>query len=291
MCKICGCDTGAKATTTNLQTGRMILLDTHSKGVEPHEHVRPDGTRYVHSHSSDEEPHAAASLVEIEIRVLEKNDALAKRNRAWLAERGILAVNLMSAPGAGKTTLLERTIREMTDARSLFVVEGDQATTNDAERIRAAGAPVVQVNTGTGCHLDAEMVASGLRELNPDTGSIVVIENVGNLVCPALFDVGEHRRIVVLSVTEGDDKPLKYPHMFRTADLVLLNKIDLLPYVDFDLSRAIANARAANPSVVALPVSARTGEGLNAWYAWLAAMSTAPAAERLERQRPQDASA
>ena len=301
MCKICGCESGAKATTTNLQTGRMILLD--SQGVQPHEHVRPDGTRYVHSHASDgeyhritaersdpprghahehihavKERHAPASLMEIETRVLAKNDALAERNRAWLAERGILAVNLMSAPGAGKTTLLERTIREMTDARSLFVVEGDQATTNDAERIRAAGAPVVQVNTGTGCHLDAEMVASGLRELDPARGSIVVIENVGNLVCPALFDVGEQRRIVVLSVTEGDDKPLKYPHMFRTADLVLLNKIDLLPYVDFDVSRAIANARVANPGVVALPVSARTGEGLSDWYAWLAAMSTAPAA-------------
>ncbi|HEX2138836.1 MAG TPA: hydrogenase nickel incorporation protein HypB [Woeseiaceae bacterium] len=265
-----------------MQTGKARVLerDLHA----PHEHVRPDGTRYVHSHahgpgdaaSKASPPQHSHELVEIETRVLAKNDALAARNRAWLAERGVLALNLMSAPGAGKTTLLERTIRDLKDERPLFVLEGDQATANDGERIRAAGAPAVQVNTGTGCHLDADMVAAGLDELDLPAGAIVVIENVGNLVCPALFDVGEHRRVVILSVTEGDDKPLKYPHMFRTADVVVLNKIDLLPYVDFDVARATANARAVNPDVTVIHTSARTGEGLDSWYEWLGE-STAPA--------------
>jgi hydrogenase nickel incorporation protein HypB len=149
------------------------------------------------------------------------------------------------------------------------VLEGDQATANDGERIRAAGAPVVQINTGTGCHLDAQMVARGLAELKPGPGSVVLIENIGNLVCPALFDLGEHAKVAIFSVTEGEDKPLKYPHMFRAADLVILNKIDLLPHLDFDFERAVANARAVNPGVALLHVSARTGEGLDTWYEWL----------------------
>jgi hydrogenase nickel incorporation protein HypB len=266
-------------------------------GLHEHVHVRPDGTRYVHTHSHEQEPghdheqqhghghgqvheheraHAhgtgrdTVSLLEIETRVLAKNDALAMHNRAWLTARGILALNLMSAPGAGKTTLLERTIRDTARRTPLFVLEGDQATSNDGERIRAAGAPVVQINTGAGCHLDADMVAHGLQSLNPGTGSVLVIENVGNLVCPAMFDVGEHFRVVILSTTEGDDKPLKYPHMFRTADLVLLNKIDLLRHVDFDVARATANAHSINPDVTLMSVSARTGEGMDAWYDWLA---------------------
>jgi hydrogenase nickel incorporation protein HypB len=292
MCEVCGCGNGVELTATNLQTGQSVLMTGSSPGVHEHVHVRPDGTSYVHAHSHEHErkvvpaqgtgrghhhrdhgpagSHGSGSLVEIETRVLAKNDALAARNRAWLAERDILALNLMSAPGAGKTTLLERTIRDAAARRPLFVLEGDQATSNDGERIRAAGAPVVQINTGAGCHLDADMVSQGLQSLNPGTGSIVVIENVGNLVCPALFDVGEHFRIVILSVTEGDDKPLKYPHMFRTADLILLNKIDLLPHVDFDVARAKANAQSINPEVTLMSVSARTGEGLDAWYDWLA---------------------
>jgi hydrogenase nickel incorporation protein HypB len=291
MCNVCGCDDHAKPTGLNLQTGEAVAMTDEQRAgsehghahahphVHVHEHVRPDGTRYVHAHSHEvEHVHAdgtrhalhPASVIELEARVLAKNDALAGHNRAWLAERGILALNLMSAPGAGKTTLLERTIRETATRRPLFVLEGDQATANDGERIRAAGAPVVQINTGTGCHLDADMVARALADLNPAAGSIVVIENVGNLVCPALFDIGERYRIVVLSVTEGDDKPLKYPHMFRAADLVLLNKIDLLPYVDFDVARATANARAVNPEVTLISVSARTGQGMRDWYDWLA---------------------
>jgi hydrogenase nickel incorporation protein HypB len=192
---------------------------------------------------------------------------LAAHNREWLAERGLAAVNMMSSPGSGKTTLLERTIRE--SGLTLSVVEGDQETTVDAERIRAAGARSVQVNTGAGCHLDAAMVHRALDQLQPDCG-VVVIENVGNLVCPALFDLGEARRVVIISVTEGDDKPQKYPHMFSGADLIVVNKTDLLPYVDFDVARLAAGARALRAGVELLWLSARTGENLDAWYGWLA---------------------
>jgi hydrogenase nickel incorporation protein HypB len=208
-------------------------------------------------------------VVELEARVLAKNNALAATNRAWFAGREILALNLVSSPGAGKTVLLERTIRDLNSELRLFVVEGDQATTNDGERIRAAGAPVVQVNTGTGCHLEADMVARGLRELKPSAGSVVMIENVGNLVCPAMFDLGEWAKVVILSVTEGEDKPLKYPHMFRAAEIMILNKIDLLPHVEFETERAVANARLVNPNIVIVRLSARTGEGLETWYGWL----------------------
>jgi hydrogenase nickel incorporation protein HypB len=176
---------------------------------------------------------------------------------------------LSAQPGAGKTSLLERTIRDLSRQLRLFVIEGDQATANDGQRIRAAGAAAVQVNTGSGCHLEADMIARGLQELRPCASSIVLIENVGNLVCPALFDLGERAKVVILSVTEGDDKPLKYPHMFRAADLMILNKIDLLPHVDFDVSRAVANAAQINPAITALKLSARTGEGLETWYDWL----------------------
>ena len=199
--------------------------------------------------------------------MLAKNDALAEANRVWFTGHGITALNLMSSPGAGKTTLLERTITA--SRRAVRVVEGDQETLLDAERIRRAGARAVQVNTGAGCHLDASMVARALEALKPEAGSLLFIENVGNLVCPALFDLGEQRKVVVVSVTEGDDKPLKYPHMFAAADLVVVNKTDLLPYVDFDLSRLTADARSLNPGVQVLPVSARTGENLDAWFGWL----------------------
>lgn len=292
MCTDCGCDNGAKPTTLDMQTGQPVFFQS-----DPHGHA--DGTRHSHAqlggppHSHvplaparnypralpAEPSHAAPATVhatlEIETRILAKNDALATRNRSWLAERNILALNLMSAPGAGKTTLLERTIRDMRGGKSLFVLEGDQATANDGERIRAVGAAVVQINTGTGCHLDADMVARGMEALNPNRDAIVVIENVGNLVCPALFDLGEHRKIVVFSTTEGEDKPLKYPHMFRAADLVLLNKIDLLPYVDFDVDRATTHVLAVNPNVAVLQVSARSGDGLQAWYDWLNRQSAA----------------
>jgi hydrogenase nickel incorporation protein HypB len=221
-------------------------------------------------------PDHAGRTIELQQKVLAKNDSIAERNRGWLHERGILAVNLMSSPGSGKTTLLERSARDLTAKMTMSVIEGDQETALDAHRILAAGCKVVQINTGVGCHLEAEMVATGLRELDPPSGSIVVIENVGNLVCPALFDLGEAVKVVLASVTEGADKPLKYPHMFRQADLVLLNKTDLLPYVDFDLKQYMADLRIAAPSALMLQISAATGDGVQAWYDWLLRRVPAP---------------
>jgi hydrogenase nickel incorporation protein HypB len=281
MCGTCGCGGGTSATLLNLQTGKEAPMrdDTHSHDHahgDGHEHVHADGTRHSHGHGhgyahhqGESGSHVHGTVIDIETRILAKNDALAARNRAWFAGREILALNLVSAPGAGKTSVLERTIRDLNNEVKFFVIEGDQATTRDGERIRAAGAPAVQVNTGAGCHLEADMVARGLTELKPAVGSIMMIENVGNLVCPALFDLGERAKVVVLSVTEGDDKPLKYPHMFRAAKLMILNKMDLLPYVDFDVSRALGNARQVNPEIAVLQLSARTGDGLASWYEWL----------------------
>jgi hydrogenase nickel incorporation protein HypB len=206
--------------------------------------------------------------VVLEQQVLAKNDGLAGVNRDWLRARGIAAINLMSSPGSGKTSLLTRTAREFGGA-PLAVVEGDQETGLDAARLRESGCPVVQINTGTGCHLDAAMLADGMRVLEPPDRSVVFVENVGNLVCPALFDLGEQARVVLASVTEGEDKPLKYPHMFRSADLVLLNKIDLLPHVEFDVARFTEAATTANPVAQVQPLSVTTGEGIDTWYAWL----------------------
>jgi hydrogenase nickel incorporation protein HypB len=211
----------------------------------------------------------AHEVLTLEEKVLAKNDDRAAHNRAWLTERNIVALNLMSSPGSGKTTLLERTVTHMGDTRPVAVIEGDQETSVDADRIRRTGCAVVQINTGAGCHLDASMVHGALHDLDPGPGSLLFIENVGNLVCPALFDLGEAAKVVVISVTEGTDKPLKYPHMFAVADLVLVNKIDLSPYVDFDLDRCVDYARSVNPNVCALPVSATTGAGLDAWYQWI----------------------
>jgi len=229
--------------------------------------VRISGHTHTDGHAQGGEGHLHPHTIDIEQAVLARNDHLAEHNRAWLRHNRIKALNLMSSPGAGKTTLLERTIRE--HSADVAVIEGDQETVLDAERIRSAGARAVQVNTGAGCHLDATMVERALRELAPARDSYVFVENVGNLVCPALFDLGESRRVVIISVTEGDDKPLKYPHMFAAADLVLVNKTDLLPYVDFDIERCTADARTLNPHLDVIAVSARTGTNLDTWYTWL----------------------
>jgi hydrogenase nickel incorporation protein HypB len=230
--------------------------------------VRVDGiARHDHPH---EHPHEHPSgVVDIETALLAKNDHLAAHNRTWLAQRGILALNLMSSPGAGKTSLLCRTITGLAPDRPVGVIEGDQETALDAERIRRTGAPVVQINTGAGCHLDADMLARGLAALDPADGSLVFVENVGNLVCPALFDLGEAAKVVVVSVTEGEDKPLKYPTMFSVADVVVVNKVDLLPHVDVRLDHVIGHCRAVNPDVRVLPLSVTTGEGMAAWCDWL----------------------
>ncbi|SOE73642.1 Hydrogenase nickel incorporation protein HypB [Burkholderia sp. OK233] len=247
-----------------------VLAHSH-----PHEHSHDGDHTHDHTHAHDhqhghESEHATSITLEQDI--LAKNQLLAERNRGWLAGRSILALNLMSSPGAGKTTLLERTIHDLGETLPLTVIEGDQATLNDAERIRATGARVVQINTGTGCHLDAEMASRALTQLDPPMHSVVMIENVGNLVCPALFDLGEGAKVLILSVTEGEDKPIKYPHMFRACSLLLLNKIDLLPYLRFDVEKCIGYARRVNPEIEILQVSAQSGEGMKAWYAWLLAM-------------------
>jgi hydrogenase nickel incorporation protein HypB len=210
-------------------------------------------------------------MVQIEQDILAKNNAYARDNRAWLDERGILALNLVSSPGSGKTTLLVKTIAHLKGDVVMNVVEGDQQTSNDADRIRATGVAAVQINTGKGCHLDAHMVGHAMERLTPTDGSLFLIENVGNLVCPAAFDLGEHFKVVILSVTEGEDKPLKYPDMFRAADVMLLNKCDLLPHLEFDANLAEANARRVNPKLVIFRVAATTGEGLEAWERWIMA--------------------
>jgi hydrogenase nickel incorporation protein HypB len=258
MCATCGCSGKARLRlVTAGDTAEVLAREQHASDHD-------------HDHDHDHVPgHDDDRTVVLQQNILAKNDEIAARNRAWLAGRGVLAVNLMSSPGAGKTTLLERTARELAGQLAISVIEGDQETALDASRISAAGCPVVQINTGVGCHLDAAMVAGALRALDPPAGSVVVIENVGNLVCPALFDLGEAARIVLASVPEGADKPVKYPHMFSRADLVLVSKTDLLPYVQFDTARHAADVKQLSPGAQLLQVSAVTGEGMADWYDWL----------------------
>lgn len=252
----------------------------HSHGETP-AHLHADGgacwhdIHLGHGPAGTEVPGMSqARLVQIETDILQKNNIFAAENREFLAQKGIFATNLVSSPGSGKTTLLVRTI-EMLGAQSaatpLAVIEGDQQTSNDADRIRATGAPAIQVNTGKGCHLDGAMVAQALARMPVDEGALLFIENVGNLVCPAAFDLGEDAKVVILSVTEGEDKPLKYPDMFAAARLALVNKVDLAPYCDVDLALYEANIRRVNPGIEVLRVSARSGEGMAAWLDWLRA--------------------
>lgn len=210
-------------------------------------------------------------MVAIEQDILAKNNAYAAANRALFNAHGILALNLVSSPGSGKTTLLVKTIERLKHELMMCVIEGDQQTSNDAERIRATGVKALQVNTGKGCHLDAHMVGHAVEHLSPADSSVLCIENVGNLVCPAAFDLGEAHKVVILSVTEGEDKPLKYPDMFHAADLMILAKTDLLPHLDFDVGQTISNARKVNPGIKVLQVSAKTGEGIDAWLQWIKA--------------------
>ena len=262
MCTTCGC----------AGDGAVLRHWDGDAGHPGHEH--PGHEHAGHEHAQRVAP-ADARTVMLQQRILIKNDEIAGRTRQRLRDRGVLMLNLMSSPGSGKTTLLERTARDQAGAMVLGVIEGDQETTLDADRIRASGCHVVQINTGAGCHLDAEMVRRGLAALDPPAGSVVIIENVGNLVCPALFDLGETARVVLACVTEGADKPAKYPQMFRRADLVLVTKTDLLPYVDFDTARFAGYVTGLAPRARVAEVSARTGTGLDGWYAWLAAIREA----------------
>ena len=250
----------------------------HGHAHHPHAgHARDDA--HAHSHAAYRKD-APAELVALEAALLDKNQRIAERNRGWFAGRGVLALNLMSSPGSGKTTLLVRTLRDLAGEFPMCVVEGDQETSADAERIRATGAAAIQINTGAGCHLEADMLERAVHRLAPGAGSVVFIENVGNLVCPSLFDLGERARVVVLSVTEGDDKPLKYPYMFRRADLMITTKVDLAPHVSFDLARAEQHARRVNPAIRCLRLSATRGDGLDEWYAWLRSMRRVDAVAR-----------
>ena len=283
MCGTCGCSGGAVVRLLTPGHGHR-RTGAHAAG-HGHDPGQEQGDEHGHSHDPGRDdaghihlqgPVPGDRTVILQQKVLAKNDELAQRSREWLRGRGVLAVNLMSSPGAGKTTLLERTARELAGKLSISVIEGDQETELDGRRIQAAGAAVVQINTGAGCHLDAAMVAEGLRALDPPTGSIVVIENVGNLVCPALFDLGEEAKVVISSVAEGADKPVKYPNMFRQADLVLVNKVDLLPYVDFDTKSHAADLRRVSPGALMLQLSAATGQGMQSWYDWLRRRAPAP---------------
>jgi hydrogenase nickel incorporation protein HypB len=301
MCTTCGCGTGE------------IHIEGEGGTPHEHEHVGSDGRIYRHvhdhSHANGHDDHAhghthdhdhgllnfgsgparshvpgmtQSRMLRIERDILAKNDDFAAANRQRFRARGLLALNLVSSPGSGKTSLLVRTIEALRGKTPLAVVEGDQQTSVDADRIRATGTAAVQINTGKGCHLDASMVGRALEQLEPEESSLLFIENVGNLVCPAAFDLGEAAKVAILSVTEGEDKPLKYPDMFQAARLMLLNKCDLLPHVDFDVERAIANARRVNPAIEIISLSARTGEGFDAWLAWIAREHVAIQAEQRE---------
>jgi hydrogenase nickel incorporation protein HypB len=282
MCLTCGCGNA----------------ETSVEGAA-HVHTHADGTTHSHAHDHPHEHGAGhlhygtgaagasapgmtqARMVQIERDILAGNDALAQRNRATLAQRGVFALNLVSSPGSGKTTLLVRTIERLAGKLPVAVIEGDQQTTFDADRIRATGAPAIQINTGKGCHLDAAMVETAIDRLELAEDSVLMVENVGNLVCPAGFDLGEAHKVVVLSVTEGEDKPLKYPDMFHAASLMLLNKVDLLPYLSFDVERCLANARRVNPGIEIVQVSATSGQGLDGWLAWIERGADAARRQRL----------
>lgn len=278
MCSICGCSEGE--TTINGKAsgdkGTNKKSDHHHDHNHDHRHDHDHGHRHGHHYGNGEAgtsvPGMSQSrLIAIETDIMAKNNQYAAANRRYFAEHGILALNLVSSPGSGKTTLLVATLEKMKQNHKLAVIEGDQQTDADAARIRATGIKAIQINTGKGCHLDGHMVGHAVEDIAPEDGTILFIENVGNLVCPAGFDLGEAGKVAILSVTEGEDKPLKYPDMFAAAGLVILNKTDLLPHLDFDVNAAIENARKVNPAVKILQVSAKTGEGMERWLAWIEA--------------------
>jgi hydrogenase nickel incorporation protein HypB len=282
MCTVCGCE---NQTVEGKQASERLHPHDHSHQHRDHDHDHHDhddfrqtaglvdaggGLAGVHVPGLSQE-----RIVRIEHDILSKNNSYARENRARFARTGTFALNFVSSPGSGKTTLLCRTIAELKHRRPIAVIEGDQQTSNDAERIRATGVKAVQVNTGRGCHLDAHMVGHAFDDLSVEPDGVLFIENVGNLICPSAFDLGEAHKVVVLSVTEGEDKPLKYPDMFAVSDLMLLNKADLLPHLDFDVATCMAAALRVNPRLQILTVSARTGEGLAAFYAWIEARAAA----------------
>jgi len=269
MCTTCGC--GSDSVLIN---GRAAVPRGKPRGALSYR-------THVPAPVTEAQP-AATRRIQVEQDLLAKNDARAAHNRTLFAGRNVLALNLVSSPGSGKTTLLVRTLHALKGQVPMAVIEGDQQTENDAERIRATGVPAIQINTGKGCHLDADMIGHALAQLEARQDSLLFIENVGNLVCPASFDLGEAAKVVVLSVTEGEDKPLKYPDMFRAADLMLLSKCDLLPHLDFNADLAVANARRIHPDIGVIRVSASSGEGMTEWLDWIKAGCRDSAAAKQE---------
>jgi hydrogenase nickel incorporation protein HypB len=280
MCTVCGC---GQATREGVPSTREAGPRAPHRHDHHHHHHDHDHDHHHHPHDRDADvfdygtgPGGAhvpgmsqARIVRVERDILGENGRLADINRSYFAERGVLALNLVSSPGSGKTTLLVRGLETLAERYPVAVIEGDQQTSFDADRIRATGVSALQINTGKGCHLDARMVGDAALSLDPPRGSVLFIENVGNLVCPAAFDLGEAYRVVMLSVTEGDDKPLKYPDMFHASDLMVITKTDLLPHVSFDVERCVEFARRINPEIEVMRLSATTGEGMDAWFDWI----------------------
>jgi hydrogenase nickel incorporation protein HypB len=262
MCTTCGCPGSAPHDHDHGPDQHDHGSHRHDHGDEHHHHEKD------HHHHADAGPRAGVKL-QVETDILAKNDRMAQGNRRLFKEKGLFVLNLVSSPGSGKTTILERTLKDNAANCRCAVIEGDQQTDNDAVRIAATGVPVRQINTGAGCHLDAHMVLHASEQLNLDGLDLLLIENVGNLVCPASFDLGEHHKVVVLSVTEGEDKPLKYPQMFHAATVMLLNKVDLLPHLDFDVEKCKEMARRVSPGIKIFEVSSRSGAGMSQWYDWL----------------------
>ncbi len=271
MCTTCGCEQPDNTTKYTIPGKEDAHEHVHSHNhshpnSHDHEHSHGHGHHHEHSHSHD---HSHSKVVQLEQDVLAQNNLLAERNRGFFEAKNIRAINMVSSPGSGKTTLIEKTITDLKSELSFYVIEGDQQTMNDANRINATGAPVIQINTGQGCHLDAEMVNNAVKKLDVADNSVLIIENVGNLVCPAMFDLGESYRIVIISITEGEDKPLKYPGMFHYADICIINKTDLLPHIDFSIEKTKEYALKVNHHLEFFEVSAKTGEGMDKLYEWL----------------------
>jgi hydrogenase nickel incorporation protein HypB len=258
MCETCGCGNKDEVKIHD-------PLHTHD---HEHDHVHHHSHDHPHTHD-----HSHQKVIDLNLDILAGNNMTAAMNRRFFEGRRVLCLNMVSSPGSGKTTILEKTINHLVSKRKLFVIEGDQQTMLDADRIEKAGAPALQINTGSGCHLDAQMIDSALKKLDPEANSFLFIENVGNLVCPAMFDLGEYKRVLVMSVTEGEDKPLKYPLMFESSHLCIINKSDLLPHVDFRMDEFIKNAGLVNHHLEFIILSAKTGEGMDLWYEWILSQS------------------
>jgi hydrogenase nickel incorporation protein HypB len=270
MCVTCGCSSDENEVKIIKVDGTTVQHShSHDHGYGSHVHSHSHDHDHNHEHHHHDHSHDHIKEIELERAILHQNDLLAERNKGYFDAKNIFAINLVSSPGSGKTSLLERTIADLKNDISFAVIEGDQQTTNDADRIAALEIPVIQINTGKGCHLDSEMISKAVKELSPKDGSLLMIENVGNLVCPSMFDLGENIRVVIISITEGEDKPIKYPDMFYGSQVCVINKIDLLPYLKFDLAKLKDYAKKVNPHLEFFEVSAYTGEGMASWYEFL----------------------